>query len=54
MDSREIFEICATSSKGAELSIDSTAIKASVQVGRWIRKRAKTKRHATLAKRAEV
>lgn len=51
---KKIFEICAASSKGAELSIDSTSIKASVQAGRGIRKRAKTKRHAALAKRVEV
>lgn len=51
---KKIFEICAASSKGAELSIDSTAVKASVQTGRGIRKRAKSKHHAVSAKHAEV
>ena len=51
---KKIFEICAASSKDAELSIDSTAIKASVQAGRGIRKRAKTKRPTASAKHAEV
>ena len=51
---KKIFEICAASSECAELSMDSTAIKASVQAGRGIRKRVKTKRHAALEKHAEV
>lgn len=51
---KKIFEICAASSKGTELSIDSTAVKASVQAGRGIRKRAKSKHHAASAKHAAV
>ena len=51
---KKIFEICAASSKDAELSIDSTAIKASVQAGRGIRKRAKAKHHAASAKHTEA
>ena len=51
---KKIFEICAASSKDAELSIDSTAIKASVQAGRGIRKRAKAKHHAASAKHVEA
>ena len=43
---RKIFEICAASCEGGELSIDSTAIKASVQAGRGIRKRAGAKHRA--------
>ena len=49
---KKIFEICAASCEGAELSIDSTAIKASVQVGRGIRKRAGAKHRAASAGRA--
>lgn len=49
---KKIFEICAASGKSAELSIDSTAVKASVQAGRGIRKRPKTKLHAVSGKRA--
>lgn len=43
---KKIFEICAASCEGGELSIDSTAIKASVQAGRGIRKRAGAKHRA--------
>ena len=50
---KKIFDICAASSKGAELSIDSTAIKASVQACRGIRKRPKAKHHAASVKHAE-
>lgn len=50
---KKIFEICAAPSKGAEMSIDSTAIKASVQAGRGIRKRPKEKQHAASVKHAE-
>ena len=50
---KKIFEICAASSKGAEMSIDSTSIKASVQAGRGIRKRLKAKHHAASVKHAE-
>lgn len=39
------FEICAASSKGAELSIDSMVIRASVQDGHGIHKRAEAKYH---------
>lgn len=49
---KKIFEICAAPCEGAELSIDSTAIKASVQVGRGIRKRAGAKHRAASAGRA--
>ena len=35
---KKIFELRAASSTGAELSMDSTSIKASVQAGRGIRK----------------
>ena len=51
---KKIFELCAASSTGAELSIDSTSIKASVQAGRGIRKRAKIRHQAAPAKHAEV
>ena len=51
---KKIFELCAASSTGAELSVDSTSIKASVQAGRGIRKRAKVRHQAALAKHAEV
>ena len=51
---KKIFELCAASSTGAELSMDSTSIKASVQAGRGIRKRAKLRHQAASAKHAEV
>ena len=51
---KKIFELCAASSTGAELSMDSTSIKASVQAGRGIRKRAKVRHQAASAKHAEV
>ena len=51
---KKIFERCATSSTGAELSMDSTSIKASAQAGRGIRKRAKVRHQAASAKHAEV
>ena len=51
---KKIFERCATSSTGAELSMDSTSIKASVQAGRGIRKRAKVRHQAASAKHAEA
>ena len=51
---KKIFELCAASSTGAELSMDSTSIKASVQAGRGIRKRAKIRHQAASAKHAEV
>ena len=35
---KKIFELCAAPGTGAELSMDSTSIKASVQAGRGIRK----------------
>ena len=50
---KKIFERCATSSTGSELSMDSTSIKASAQAGRGIRKRAKVRHQAASAKRAE-
>lgn len=50
---KKIFEICAASSKEAEMSIDSTSIKASVQAGRCIRKRPKAKYHVASVKHAE-
>ena len=50
----KIFELCAAPGTGAELSMDSTPIKASVQAGRGIRKRAKIRHQAASAKRAEV
>ena len=40
---KKIFKICVASYEGTELSIDSTAIKASVQAGRGIRNRAGAK-----------
>ena len=49
-----IFELCAAPGTGAELSMDSTSIKASVQAGRGIRKRAKVRHQAASAKHAEV
>ena len=51
---KKIFERCAASSTGAELNMDSTLIKASVQAGRGIRKRAKVRHQAASAKHAEV
>lgn len=51
---KKIFELCAVSGTGAELSMDSTSIKASVQAGRGIRKRAKVRHQAASAKHAEV
>ena len=51
---KKIFELCAASSTGAELSMDSTPIKASVQAGRGIRKRAKVRHQAASEKHAEV
>ena len=51
---KKIFELCATPSTGSELSMDSTSIKASVQAGRGIRKRAKARHQAASAKRAEA
>ena len=53
---KKIFERCATPSTGSELSMDSTSIKASVQAGRGIRKRAKKpdiKQHRQNARRVE-
>ena len=50
---KKIFELCATSGTGAKLSMDSTSIKASVQAGRGIRKRAKVRHQAASAKRAK-
>ncbi len=51
---KKIFEIFAAPGTGAELSMDSTPIKASVQAGRGIRKRAKVRHQAASAKHAEV
>ena len=51
---KKIFELCVAPSTGAELSMNSTSIKASVQAGRGIRKRAKLRRQAASAKHAEV
>ena len=51
---KKIFELCAASSTGADLSMDSTSIKASVQAGRGIRKQAKVRHQAASAKHAEV
>ena len=51
---KKIFEFCAAPGTGTELSMDSTSIKASVQAGRGIRKRAKLSHQAASAKRAEV
>ena len=50
---KKIFELCAAPGTGTELSMDSTSIKASVQAGRGIRKRAKLRHQAASAKRAE-
>ena len=50
---KKIFELCAAPGTDAELSMDSTSIKASVQAGRGIRKRAKVRHQAASAKRAE-
>lgn len=47
---KKIFELCAASGKAAELSIDSTSIKVSVQAGRGIRKRPETEPHAASGK----
>ena len=51
---KKIFELCAAPGTGAELSVDSTSIKASVQAGHGIRKRAKIRHQAASAKHAEV
>ena len=51
---KKIFDICTASGKGSELSIDSTAIKVSVQAGRRTRKRAKGTHRTALAKHAEA
>ena len=51
---KKIFELCAAPGTGAELSMDSTSIKASVQAGRGIRKRAKVRHQAASAKHAEA
>ena len=51
---KKIFELCAAPGTGTELSMDSTSIKASVQAGRGIRKRAKIRHQAASAKHAEV
>ena len=51
---KKIFELCAAPGTGAELSMDSTPIKASVQAGRGIRKRAKVRHQAASEKHAEV
>ena len=40
---KKIFELCAAPGTGTELSMDSTSIKASVQAGHGIRKRAKVR-----------
>ena len=52
---KKIFEVCAAPSTGAELRLDSTSIKASVQAGRGIRKRAKSniKQHRQNTRRSE-
>lgn len=50
---KKIFGICTASSTGAELSMDSTSIKASVQAGRTMRKRVKARQQAASAKYAE-
>ena len=51
---KKIFERCAAPGTDAELSMDSTSIKASVQAGRGIRKRAKARHQAASAKRAKA
>ena len=51
---KKIFERCAAPGTDAELSMDSTSIKASVQAGRGIGKRAKVRLQAASAKHAEV
>ena len=51
---KKIFALCAASGTDAELNLDSTSIKASVQAGRGIRKRAKVRHQAASAKHAEV
>ena len=51
---KKIFELCAAPGTGAELSMDSTSIKASVQAGRGIRKRAKLRHQTASAKHAEA
>ena len=51
---KKIFELCAAPGTGAELSMDSTSIKASVQAGRGIRKRAKVRHQAASSKHAEA
>lgn len=50
---KKIFGICTASSTGAELSMDSTSIKAPVQAGRTMRKRVKARQQAASAKYAE-
>jgi len=47
---KKIFELCAAPGTGTELSMDSTSIKASVQAGRGIRKRAKLSHQAAIGK----
>ena len=50
---KKFFGICTASNTGAELSMDSTSIKASVQAGRRMRKRVKARQQAASAKYAE-
>ena len=50
---KKIFGICTASSTGAELSMDSTSIKASVQAGRTMRKQVKARQQAASATYAE-
>ena len=51
---KKIFALCAASGTDAELNLDSTSIKASVQASCGIRKRAEVRHQATLAKHAEA
>ena len=51
---KKIFELCAAPGTGTELSMDSTPIKAAVQAGRGIRKRAKVRHQAASEKHEEV
>ena len=51
---KKIFERCTAPGTGAELSMDSTSIKASVQAGRGIRTRAKVRHQAASAKHDEA
>ena len=51
---KKIFGICTASSTGAELSMDSTSIKASVQAGSRMRKRGKARQQNEKASKSQT